>query len=43
MACCCAILLSFVIMLTVDASEVETLKNALVEAKKEAEGERATR
>ena len=30
-------------MLTVDASEVETLKNALAEAKKEAGEERAAR
>ena len=39
----CTILLSFVVMLTIDASEVETLKNTLVEAQKEAEGERAAR
>ena len=38
MTCCFVILLSFVIMLTVDASEVETLKNTLAEAK-EAEEE----
>ena len=30
-------------MLIVDACEVESLKNVLAEAKKEAEGERATR
>ena len=32
----------FIILLIADASEVETLKSVLAEAKKEAEGERAT-
>ena len=43
MTCRFIILLSFVIMLIVGASEVEALKNALAKAKKDAEGERAAR
>ena len=35
--------MSFMIMLIVDASEVETLKSVLAEAKKEADEERAAR
>ena len=35
--------MSFIILLIVDTSKVETLKSTLAEAKKEAEEERATR